>query len=110
MEDKVDLNDLPVEVMFKYLLKDYKKLKVYTGQLLAEIDELKDELKRATRPIQNVISLKGIPKTEREEMLFKYYDTIGVGREKKNQHIRINQLIGEVIKLRKQLEEKENGI
>lgn len=107
MEDKVDLNDLPIEVMYKYLYRDYKKAKVYIGQLLAEIDELKDNLKKATKPVNTSISLKGIPKAERKQMLFEYYQKIGVGCGKKSQQIRIDNLMKEVIKLRKQLEEKE---
>lgn len=54
MEDKVDLNDLPIEVMYKYLYRDYKKAKVYIGQLLAEIDELKNNLKNATKSVNTV--------------------------------------------------------
>lgn len=108
MEDKVDLNDLPIEVMYKYLYRDYKKAKVYIGQLLAEIDELKDNLKNATKPVNTVISLKGIPKPERQQMLFEYYQRTGVGTGKKAQRVRMEKLEQEVIKLRKQLEEKEN--
>lgn len=108
-KEKVNLDDLPIEVMYKYLYRDYKKAKVYIGQLLAEIDELKYELKNATRPQQNVISLKGIPKPERKQMLFEYYQRTGVGTGKKAQRVRMEKLEQEVIKLRKQLEEKENG-
>lgn len=106
---KKNLDDLPIEVMYKYLYRDYKKAKVYIGQLLAEIDELKCELNNATRPQQNVISLKGIPKAERKQMLFEYYQQVGVGCGKRSQKIKIEKLEQEIIALRKKLEEKENG-
>lgn len=74
----IKMTDLPIEVQFKYLLRDYKKRNVYIGQLLAEIDELKYKLKEKTVTIQNVISLKDIPKSERKQMLFEYYEKKGI--------------------------------
>lgn len=107
-QEKVNLDDLPIEVMYKYLLRDYKRSKVYIGQLLAEIDELKYELKNAKKIEQKVISLKEIPKAERKQMLFEYYQQMGVGCGKRSQRIRIEKLEQEIIALRKKLEEKEN--
>lgn len=46
-DNKIDLEDLPIEVLFKYLLKDYKAAKVEIGVLQSENEELKYELKEA---------------------------------------------------------------
>lgn len=108
-QEKVNLDDLPIEVMYKYLLRDYKRSKVYIGQLLAEIDELRYELKNAKKVEQKVISLKEIPKAERKQMLFEYYQRMGIGCGKKSQKVKIENLEKELIALRKKMEEKENG-
>ena len=65
-DNKIDLEDLPIEVLFKYLLKDYKAAKVEIGVLQSENEELKYELKEAKRPQIMQVHLKDIPKDEKK--------------------------------------------
>lgn len=71
-DDLMTFDDLPIEEIYKYLLKDYKAAKVEIGKLKSEIDELKYKLKNKKTEVK-VVSLKGIPKNERKECLLELY-------------------------------------
>lgn len=77
-DHKIDLEDLPIEVLFKYLLRDYKAAKVEIGVLQSENEELKYQLKEAKRPQIMQVNLKEIPKGERKEYMMAYYEQIGL--------------------------------
>lgn len=77
-DNKIDLEDLPIEVLFKYLLKDYKAAKVEIGMLQSEIAELNYQLKKAKKPQIMQVHLKDIPKDERKEYMMAYYEQIGL--------------------------------
>lgn len=77
-DNKIDLEDLPIEVLFKYLLRDYKAAKVEIGMLQSEIAELNHQLKETEKPEVVQVILKGIPKSERKEYMMAYYEQIGL--------------------------------
>lgn len=85
-DNKIDLEDLPIEVLFKYLLRDYKAAKVEIGMLQSEIAELNYQLKEAKRPQIMQVHLKGIPKDERKEYMMAYYEQIGLKPADENLH------------------------
>lgn len=85
-DNKIDLEDLPIEVLFKYLLKDYKAAKVEIGMLQSEIAELNHQLKETEKPEVVQVILKGIPKSERKEYMMAYYEQIGLKPADENLH------------------------
>lgn len=85
-DNKIDLEDLPIEVLFKYLLRDYKAAKVEIGMLQSEIAELNYQLKKAKRPQIMQVNLKEIPKGERKGYMIAYYEQIGLKPADENLH------------------------
>lgn len=85
-DNKIDLEDLPIEVLFKYLLRDYKAAKVEIGVLQSENEELKYQLKEAKKPQIMQVYLKDIPKGGRKEYMMAYYEQIGLKPADENLH------------------------
>lgn len=91
-KELMTLDDLPIEQLFKYLLKDYKNAKVEIGKLKSKIDELEHELnKEKNKKKVNVpTSLKGIPKSERQAALVEYYKSVSLDESIKR-HLTISE-------------------
>lgn len=106
-DNKIDLEDLPIEVLFKYLLKDYKAAKVEIGMLQSEIQELQHQLAIAKKTQVVQVSLKGIPKSERKEYMMAYYEQIGYIPPVKQKMITLinkyNDLMSKYIKVSNEL-------
>lgn len=107
-DNKIDLEDLPIEVLFKYLLKDYKAAKVEIGMLQSEIAELNHQLKETEKPEVVQVILKGIPKSERKEYMMAYYEKTGhtppIKREMTTLINKYNDLMSKYIKVSNELQ------
>lgn len=88
----ITLDDLPIEQLFKYLLRDYKRAKVEIGKLKSNIDELEHELtkEKSKKKINVTTSLKGIPKSERQAALVEYYKSVSLDESIKR-HLTISE-------------------
>lgn len=107
-DNKIDLEDLPIEVLFKYLLKDYKAAKVEIRMLQSEIAELNHQLKETEKPEVVQVILKGIPKSERKEYMMAYYEKTGYTPPIKREMITLinkyNDLMSKYIKVSNELQ------
>lgn len=107
-DNKIDLEDLPIEVLFKYLLRDYKAAKVEIGMLQSEIAELNYQLKKAKKPQIMQVHLKDIPKDERKEYMMAYYEKTGhtppIKREMITLINKYNDLMSKYIKVSNELQ------
>lgn len=104
MKELVNLDDLPIEVLFKYLLRDYKTAKVEIGMLQSEIEELNYQLKVAKKPQIMQVHLKEIPKSERKEYMMAYYEQIGLKEPIKHEKDKYNNLMSKYIKISNELQ------
>ena len=113
MKEPINLDDLPIEVLFKYLLRDYKAAKVEIGMLQSEIAELNHQFKETEKPEVVQVILKGIPKSERKEYMMAYYEKTGHTPHIKREMITLinkyNDLMSKYIKVSNELQSlKEN--
>lgn len=91
MKDPINLDDLPIEVLFKYLLRDYKKAQ-------KEINTLKREKSKHVN-----ISLKDIPKSERKEYMIAYFKDIDKAEQIVEQVNKLNNKIKELTQKNREL-------
>lgn len=109
MDEKIDVNDIPPEVLLKYCIRDLKKSRMEIGKLQSEIQEWEykyNELKKEKQPktvVNKIISLAGIPQSEREKALIAFYEEKKVDSliKKENAALqkRIHRLKGDIAKL-----------
>lgn len=90
MKEPINLDDLPIEILFKYLLRDYKKAQ-------KEIDTLKKEKSEHIN-----ISLKDIPKSERKEYMIAYFKDINKAEQIVEQ-VNLNNRIKELTQKNREL-------
>lgn len=83
--------DIPVEVLFKYLCRDYRRAQAYSQKLEAEIYRLKSEVNYAQN---NIVSIEKLQKKldalkqfsrEQEETIKRRNNTISQLRESNEQ-------------------------
>ena len=72
-ENKINVEDIPIETLYKYLLKDYKRQNIEIGQLKAYIEEL--EYKLSNQNLKQLEEKLHKYKVKLKEVVFKsnYY-------------------------------------